>query len=261
MFPYVWVRLLNLLGDRSIDNKAELYYIYAKSWLGRYMPGKVTWLIGKVIFAQKSGVSTDILIVSSTLEMVAQVLSTFAVGTIFLLLGSVGVNPQGSESINFGLMLTVIAACLFIFISLAPMAMNRSMQLIYKIRKRDSKTLPSVNRAISLKALGLFIAVAVGNTLPQFVLFYSMMPLFNVQTYFYVSGAFLLSGVLGLIAVFAPSGIGVREGFLLFFLERKYAPEIAVLVTIVQRIWSIIADLLFYLSAVVIRNIRKGNSA
>lgn len=41
---FIWTTLLRSLGAHDVRLDAELLYVYAKSWLGRYIPGTAPWL-------------------------------------------------------------------------------------------------------------------------------------------------------------------------------------------------------------------------
>ena len=54
----------------------------------------------------------------------------------------------------------------------------------------------------------------------------------------------MLAGAIGILSLFAPSGLGVREAIQLLLLPRVIPAEIALVVTVAARIWSIAVDAL-----------------
>jgi hypothetical protein len=57
-------------------------------------------------------------------------------------------------------------------------------------------------------------------------------------TYFlYVTGAHAVAGIAGVLSLFAPSGIGVRDGLMYFFLSRIMPAYQATLASLGLRIW------------------------
>jgi uncharacterized membrane protein YbhN (UPF0104 family) len=48
-----------------------------------------------------------------------------------------------------------------------------------------------------------------------------------------------------MLAVFAPAGLGVREGIQLSMLLLVMSPEQALVATVLMRLWSIVMDALF----------------
>jgi uncharacterized membrane protein YbhN (UPF0104 family) len=58
------------------------------------------------------------------------------------------------------------------------------------------------------------------------------------------TGAFAVAGVAGSLAVFAPSGIGVREGVLTLVLSGPLGPGVAAGAAILARLWMTLAEAL-----------------
>jgi len=59
-----------------------------------------------------------------------------------------------------------------------------------------------------------------------------------------VVALFLFAQVAGLVAVFAPAGIGVREGVLLIGLQPLVGPGPAIVITAAARLWQTALELL-----------------
>jgi hypothetical protein len=69
--------------------------------------------------------------------------------------------------------------------------------------------------------------------------FYSL----ELSSILYLSGAFSLSSVIGILALFAPSGLGVREGILAIFLNQVMPTSVALVVSVASRLWITVAEL------------------
>jgi uncharacterized membrane protein YbhN (UPF0104 family) len=63
------------------------------------------------------------------------------------------------------------------------------------------------------------------------------------QYILFLTGALGISSTLGLIAVFAPSGLGVREGALVYLLSFMMATPVAVIISILTRIWLTLIEI------------------
>ncbi len=59
----------------------------------------------------------------------------------------------------------------------------------------------------------------------------------------FLTGALAFSSVLGLIAILAPSGLGVREGALVYLLSFIMPGTVAVIVSIITRIWMTLIEI------------------
>src|SRR5690348_13465250 len=45
---FTWFVILRSLGARDLHLQRPLVYVYAKAWLGRYIPGTAPWILGKI---------------------------------------------------------------------------------------------------------------------------------------------------------------------------------------------------------------------
>ncbi len=127
----VWFVLLKSLGAKNIENhKASLAYVFAKSWMGRYIPGTAPWILGKIYFASKHGISKNKLAVSSLLEGGLQITVTIAISFVMLLLDS------RLRIISGGLKLFMLAVLLGCVITIMPPVFNRMVSIAYKIIKK-----------------------------------------------------------------------------------------------------------------------------
>jgi len=61
--------------------------------------------------------------------------------------------------------------------------------------------------------------------------------------YLYVSGAFSLATIIGILSLFAPSGIGVREGVIIATMSQIVSSGIASIIAIIARIWATSSEL------------------
>lgn len=58
-----------------------------------------------------------------------------------------------------------------------------------------------------------------------------------------LTGALAISSTLGVIAVFAPAGLGVREGTLVYLLNNIVPTPIAVILSVVTRLWMTLIEI------------------
>lgn len=238
---YIWLVILKGLGAKKLNHKAELVYIYAKSWLGRYIPGTAPWILGKIYFASKQGISKNKLAVSSMLEGSIQVTVVMILGFILLIF-----DPRLhvlSSSLKI-LMATVIVVSM---IALIPAVFNRVMAAFYKmVRKKQFAKEHYVNKEIITKGASLYAIGAILNGISFFYISKSIFPDLDFSNMLFLIGAMSLAGAASMLAFFAPSGLGVREGILLVLLGIIMPAEYALVITVFTRLWSIIVDLVFF---------------
>ena len=67
----------------------------------------------------------------------------------------------------------------------------------------------------------------------------------------------LVSAIMGILAVFAPSGLGVREGIIVAGLMLIMPESDAMIISVVSRLWQTIPELLLVVLAFLWSRIRK----
>jgi uncharacterized membrane protein YbhN (UPF0104 family) len=65
----------------------------------------------------------------------------------------------------------------------------------------------------------------------------------TLQSILFLTGALAISSTLGLVAIFAPSGLGVREGALVYLLSFMMATPVAAVISILTRIWMTLIEI------------------
>jgi uncharacterized membrane protein YbhN (UPF0104 family) len=70
-------------------------------------------------------------------------------------------------------------------------------------------------------------------------------------------GAFAMSWIVGLLVVWAPGGLGVREGLFALLLDPIMTGAINVLVGLLSRIWVTLSEVLVFLVVLLIGRIRR----
>jgi glycosyltransferase 2 family protein len=252
----IWLVLLRGIGLRKIDSISEMTFVYARAWLGRYIPGTAPWILGKIYFASRRGVSKAKLAVSSFLEGGLQVIVLLVVGIVVILL-----DPR-TRFINPWLSVTMVLVAIAGLVALAPPVFNRIASLGYQIvRKRslDKEHLPGwevVGRGAGLYAIG-----ALFSGLSMAFIAFAVWPDLSWSSVPFIIGASNLASAVSMIAIFAPSGIGVREAILVALLSLVMPTELALIAAIVIRLWSVAIDFAFVGIArlqVLISRRRKG---
>lgn len=238
LLPLVWVWIVRELGVVVRDYPAY-YFVYAKAWLGRYLPGKVAMVAARVYFAEELGATRSVMVVSSMAEIGAQLLVGGAVGLLGVasLAGSVPLL-EAHRSIAL-----IALALLSLF--LLPPVFNGAMRLAFRILRRPLGDHPDVRGTTMARALGgmlLFsgatgaLALLTGAAVDSAVLDHPV----------FVWGTYSLAITLGMAFVFTPSGIGAREAVQLPLLTLVVSPEAALAIVVLSRLVEVVIDGLFY---------------
>jgi uncharacterized membrane protein YbhN (UPF0104 family) len=75
-----------------------------------------------------------------------------------------------------------------------------------------------------------------------FYFFINAICVLPLSTLFGLSASVAVAGALGTLSVFAPSGLGVREGVLALLLANYVISPVAVLISLLARIWVTLGE-------------------
>lgn len=254
---FIWLFLLNRLGAGTIrSNFVELTSVYAKAWLGRYLLGAGTWILGKIYFASQQGISKSKLAVSGLLESVLQLLATLIVGLGLL---SFDTRLKAAGPFLDTISLIALIACL---VALIPAVFRIGIRVAYRLLRRksvDSADLPDW-RAICGGGL-LYILGTLITGVSYFFIAQAVYAPLQWSDMLYVVGASSIASAVSLLAVFAPGGIGVREGVQVLLFSALMPVEVAVIVSVVTRVWSVLVDVMFFAIASGVSRYSQGRNA
>jgi uncharacterized membrane protein YbhN (UPF0104 family) len=211
-----------------------------KSWFssqfGKYLPGKVWLFLGRYYFYESKGKSRGGISIALYLETVTLMM---AAGLLFLvalfLFRGTGLSHFGKP---FGwLVLLFILA----FISLHPRVLQKILNWFLVRFKRERISL-SISYPDILWVLFVSIIAWVVGGIGFYLFVDSVFPVSPRQILF-LTGALAFSSILGLIAIFAPSGLGVREGTLVYLLSYIMPGSVAVVISVLTRIWMTLIEI------------------
>lgn len=254
-FAQIWLFLLKRLGADLTGNHVNLYLVYSKAWLGRYIPGGAAWILGKIYFANKLGVSKTKLAISSFLEGALQIIVVLVSAAALL-----AFDPRVAQ---FGPLWVwgLIAISVVGLLAVYPPIFNRMVSFGYlKARKKqlDQADLPN-HKTVALGILA-FAGSAMISGLSFFFIAKTLAPNLSFNEVFFVIGTSNLASALSMLAVFAPAGLGVREAIQLTTLLLIVDPVTAVAITVFMRLFSILMDVVFYLGALAVKGIVRAKN-
>lgn len=238
---YIWKRNLSMLKEH-ISFIAALR-VNALSTLPKYAPGKVWGIIGKVYLAKKEGISEHSSVVTISLETILSIL-----GGIILFLFTASSIFKGRLPYTFYILLIPICA-----IITHPRILIGVTNLFLKLFKRPLiDFMPKYIRILELLILYTISWVLQGTSI--FFLIKSFYAI-SENTLLKIIGFHSFSWVIGFITIITPGGLGVKEGVFSYFLSFIVPSGIAVIISLVVRIWGTIAEIIF--SLIFLGSIRK----
>lgn len=251
--PSIWVQLIKMYEDvRGHYAYWQLNYIYAKSWLGRYIPGKVAWVGGKIYFAMGMGIGKTTLGVTALVEAALQLLTALLIGVAFLFVSGAYSNFSVWYNIFF------LSATIVGLIAVSPPVFNFMLKKAYKLLKKRSLDVKYTIKLPDLVKVSLeYTFVNALSGLPIYFLVKAAGFDIGIVELLYISGAFIFAGAIGTLAIFAPSGLGVREGVIMLFLVKILPAEISFAIVVLLRIWSVLLDVIYWLLSYVVVKLVK----
>ena len=238
LMAFIWRQIVAYLAGPGQANLGQLPKIFLYSWIGRYVPGKVAYVVGRFVLGRTAGVSGPVLVGSIVYENVLLVTTGAAFATLTLL----PILAIESESVLPYLALPFVAVGGAVV--LHPRVLGRAIRLGARLLGRE---LPEDAWMLSpgrmARLIAPFLVVHLVNGV-GFYLLVSSVTSYSPRYLPLAAGAFALAGIVGMISVFAPAGIGVREGILVAVLQTTMPVELAILVSLVARVWATVIDLL-----------------
>ncbi|MBN2609086.1 MAG: flippase-like domain-containing protein [Candidatus Fermentibacteraceae bacterium] len=248
MMFLAWERLSRCFGLTAPRSRAARAFF--TSQLGKYVPGKV----GLVLVRMDSyrGYSRRTVALATGIEYVLSFVSAcilVLVSTLFVRSGLPGMVKWLAAG-----MLAVMLVALW------PPFLKAAADRVFRLlRRQPVENVPSYGSILVLVLM--YIAAGLLFGLGLFTVLNSLSGL-SLEYYLPVTGTFWAATLVGIAAVFAPSGIGVREGVLMLVLP-SFVPEPTVIVgAILIRLVMMGAELsLAGLSRVMDRSSAQGSTA
>lgn len=225
-----WRGVLNGWGEQLRYPAAAR--IWTLSNLARYIPGRVWQIAGMAALAQQAGVTPW---AAAGSAIIVQLLAV-ATGTLVTVAFAVRTEYP----------VAVMAAGVIAALAVAALTLERptafATRLLRRLTGRDLELRPVRTGPLLVSALiTTFSWIAYGAVLALFARGVLGTAALSVGT---AIGSFTASYLLGLIAVFTPGGLGVREVSLYLLLEGPIGPAGATVVSVGSRILMTVTEIL-----------------
>jgi uncharacterized membrane protein YbhN (UPF0104 family) len=206
------------------------------SQLGKYLPGKIWLLLSRFYFYESKGKSKKNILVALYLETATMVAAT---GVIFLAV--LMLHRDLGAFFSWGRTGWLLLLCLMGLAFLHPSVLQKAFNWVLRKSKREP-----ISLSLSYPQILWVLFVCILSWIVGGVGFYffvaSVYPL-TAQYILFLTGALAVSSMLGLMALFAPSGLGVREAALVYLLSFLMATPIAVIISVLARIWMTLIEI------------------
>lgn len=232
---YLWQKILSNLGEK-ISFKYSLA-ITGVSLLGKYLPGKVWYAVGRIYFAKKLGVDEKKGFIGVVLENGFLLLSSLVIFALSPL-------THNLSSLQSYLYLSIALAIIFT-IALHPFFARRILNAFSKLTKKSNFELDYGFLPMLFLTFCYGIAWVIFG-IGFYLLIISFYPL-QFSSIWDLISAFAISWNIGFITLIAPAGLGIRESILTLLLSLFLPRPIAIIISLLSRIWITIAEVIFAL--------------
>jgi len=232
----VWAWYLITLKLGIALSPSETIETWFYSQLGKYLPGKVWLLLGRFYLYDSKGKSKKAISIALYFETILVILSG---GLIFL--AALVFFKEIRSSYDGNQFWWVILLFIIALVSLHPRVLLKILNWVLVQFKKEPISLSISYFDILWILFVCIVSWLVGGI--GFYLFIDAVYPVAPQYILFLTGAMAISSTLGLIAIFAPSGLGVREGALVYLLLLMMPPPVAVIISILTRIWMTLIEI------------------
>lgn len=212
----------------------EAVRCHLASWVLKYIPGQVGGLIYKIRWAEKRGAGKSEGVLAYGYELLCLTLSSTLIVIPFLIVTATSSYSAPLLLGYLGLLVVVV------FVS-----QRAPHELASRIIRRVGGSEPSDRTRLSLSQILVlatwFCIPRAINAVAFVVLAASLLPV-EPGHYVLLGATYVLAGIIGIYAVFVPSGIGVREGVIVAFASIVFPVEQAIVLSLVARFYTTVAD-------------------
>jgi len=219
----------NLVISKSIISRAYTGF-------GKYVPGKVLGYAMLFYIYNKEHKSKLLLAYSIYLELLSSVLAAALIFLFSIFFTEI------QEFQQYRLVSLIIIIILLLLIH--PKILHYLSSRVLKIAKREPVKL-SISYLQEIKLITLYIL----NFLifgVAFILFIKSIYSISFNNFLFITGTTAAAGLIGMLAIFVPAGLGVREGVLVFTLSFVMPPALAGIIALTSRLWMVSAEVLLF---------------
>ncbi len=225
----LWGRIVVDLGGPALRS-TDAVRMFMVANLGRYLPGKVWQIAGLAVMARGRGVPAGTATAAAVLGQGMALVAATLVGLGALVGGPPEIRSWGLPGAAVVVAITALG--------LVPPVFGRATALWFRLAKQEAP--PALGSVHAVRWLALYFA----NWALYAFSFWLLAASFGYRgDVVPVGSAFAAAYVLGYIMIFAPAGVGVREGFLVAFLTPFFGAGASAALALIARLWTTVVEL------------------
>ena len=234
----LWGRMLSHLSGRRVG-ALEAVRVQFASWVLKYVPGQAGAVTNKVLWGSRRGFSRTSVVISFVYEYVFLLLGSIVPAAVVLVL--VGASPEEASEAR--------GALLPLLVALLPLLLLTNRRVfrwaVNRLGRRLLEEDVALERFLSGRAaVGYQLAFLVPRVLTGAAFVLVAVSFLDVPPMAYVplGAVYVLAAAAGLLAVFVPSGIGVRESVIVVLASQYLPVGEAIVLSLVARVYATVGD-------------------
>ncbi len=229
---WIWGRMVRDLGGPRLG-ALDAVAVYMVANLGRYLPGKLWQIAGLAVLARRRGVPAAVATAAAVLGQAVALAGASLVGV-----GAIVAGPPGLRRWTPAVL---AGAALVVALVSVPALARRALALWFRLARTEMPEGAAHGGLEGLRWLAMYTA----NWAVYASAFWVLARSFGLPgTIVVVAPAFAAAYVLGYVVLFAPAGIGVREGFMVALLAPVMGAAPAGVLAAVARLWTTAVEVL-----------------
>lgn len=234
-----WGRIVRVLAPDVRVTNAEAIAVQCLSWILKYIPGQVGSVANKVLWAKKKGISRTLVVITFIYENVFLQLASLIPGALILLV-SLGPEIFGDNATL--LLLPLIVVVPFALVIWKPFFHRLIAVPARRVLKQNVPSEYFLSTAQTLRSVFEFLMPRILNSI-GFVILCATIADVTPAEWLPFAAAYMLAAAIGILAVFVPSGLGVREAIIVLILSQYIPVTQAIIISLLARLMSTMADI------------------
>ncbi|MGB3340963.1 MAG: lysylphosphatidylglycerol synthase domain-containing protein [bacterium] len=243
-----WQEVMRILGSNI--SFVQSTWMIATTQIAKYLPGRVWYMVGRVYVGKNEKLKGESLAISMVLETCLLLVTS----SIIFLICTVLTGNYKINNIIIAAVLVIIAVIIMHPTILTWMS-NLALRILKRPRIKISVRYIQILK-MSIYFFGLWIAQIAG-----FYFLINAIYQVPISDIFVLASAHTLSWIIGFIVLFAPSGLGVREGVLTLMLSTIMPTPLAIAISFVSRVWITVFEVVVFFIGLLIRRKEKEDNA
>ncbi len=231
----LWARLIAFFEGPKLPLTRAIGVFFVAN-LGRYIPGKLWQLVGLAYLSSREGVSPTVAASAAVLGQLFSLAAAALLAGLALAFGALSGLP--TDVLPWAAALVILIG---LVTSVRPV-LRYILRLAFRLG-RETAEVPELDRWFGARWTALYLPSWLGQGV-AFGLLWASIPALPEVYWPAAVGIFAGAYFLGYAALFAPAGIGVREGAMAVALAPWTGPAQAVILSVVARVWMTLGELI-----------------